>query len=76
MYEAKTHFSKIINSVEHNEVVLISRNGKPVAKIIPFTQELSNERKFGELRNQIKIKDDFDEELPDDIIDSFYSGHI
>ena len=46
IYEAKTYFSKVINLVEHNEEVLISRNGKTVAKIIPFAEDIKITRKF------------------------------
>jgi prevent-host-death family protein len=38
-FEAKTHFSQIIGKVEHGEDFVITRRGKPVAKIIPFKQE-------------------------------------
>lgn len=76
MYEAKTNFSKIINLVEHNEEVLISRNGKPVTKIIPFVEKPTGKRKFGTLRGKIKVNKDFDKPLPEDLIDSFYSGKL
>ncbi len=76
MYDAKTHFSKIINSVEHNEEILISRNGKVVAKIIPFSDKPQGKRIFGRLRGQMKISHDFDAPLPKDILDGFYSEEI
>ena len=38
-FEAKTHFSRIIEEVEHGADYVITRRGKPVAKIIPFKQE-------------------------------------
>ena len=76
IYEAKTHFSKMINLVEHNEEVLISRNGKPIAKIIPFVEESGHVRQFGILRGKIKWSDDFDKNLPDDILNEFYTGAI
>ena len=38
-FEAKTHFSRIIGEVEHGADYVITRRGKPVAKIIPFEQE-------------------------------------
>ena len=76
IYEAKTHFSKMINLVEHNEEVLISRNGKLIAKIIPFTEKNDTVRQFGILRGKIKVSDDFDKNLPDDILSEFYTGDI
>ena len=38
-FEAKTHFSRIIEEVEQGADYVITRRGKPVAKIIPFKQE-------------------------------------
>ena len=38
-FEAKTHFSKIIEKVENGSDFIITRRGKPIAKIIPFKQE-------------------------------------
>ena len=38
-FEAKTHFSQIIEKAENGADFIITRRGKPVAKIIPFKQE-------------------------------------
>jgi prevent-host-death family protein len=38
-FEAKTHFSKIIDKAERGEDFVITKRGKPVAKIIPFEQK-------------------------------------
>ena len=37
--EAKTHFSQLIRKAENGEEFVITRRGKPVAKIIPFEQK-------------------------------------
>jgi len=38
-FEAKTHFSRIIDEAERGADFVITKRGKPVAKIIPFRQE-------------------------------------
>ena len=38
-FEAKTHFSQILEKAEQGADFIITRRGKPVAKIIPFKQE-------------------------------------
>ena len=38
-FEAKTHFSQIIEKAERGEDFIVTRRGKPVAKIIPFEQK-------------------------------------
>lgn len=76
MYEAKTNFSKIMNLVEHNEEIIIARNGHAIARIIPFTEDVVPKRKVGTMRGKIKVSDDFDAPLPQDVLDSIYLGKL
>ena len=43
MFEAKTNLSKYVSSVVEKEepFIVISRNGKPVAKIVPYEPDCS-----------------------------------
>ena len=50
-FEAKTHFSQIIEKAERGEDFVITRRGKPVAKIIPFEQK--KEMTFKEAVDQL-----------------------
>jgi len=43
--EAKIHFSQIINEVERGADYVITKQGKPVARIIPFDQKSTMTRK-------------------------------
>jgi prevent-host-death family protein len=38
-FEAKTHFSQILDKAENGEDFIITKRGKPVAKIIPFEKK-------------------------------------
>jgi len=38
-FEAKTHFSQVMEKTEHGEDFIVTRRGKPIAKIIPFNNE-------------------------------------
>ena len=62
LYETKTNFSSIIQSLidEKEEAIIVTKNGKPVAKIIPFKG--TREKRLGLLR---KAKGDFDISLED-----------
>ena len=58
-FEAKTHFSRILEKAEQGEDFIVTRRGKPVAKIIPFEQERKMSRKealeqFRELRKRYR----------------------
>lgn len=70
VYAAKTQLSRLLERVEHGEEVVITRHGKPVAKLVPITQR-RRPRKLGTLRGKIRIAKDFDAPLPDDLLDAF-----
>ena len=71
IHEAKTHFSKLINDVLNGKEVVIARSGKPIIKLSIYSAELPP-RKGGQLKGLLKISDDFDAPLPNDIINQFY----
>jgi prevent-host-death family protein len=70
MHEAKTKLSKLVERAEAGEEIVIARNGKPVARLVPVTQPNSFAAIRGIWRGQVQIADDFDE-LPDDIAEAF-----
>lgn len=69
IHEAKTQFSKLIEAVMQGEEVIIARAGKPVASLVAIQSKPA--RRAGALKGKIKIADDFDARLPDDIAASF-----
>jgi len=48
IYEAKTHFSELVNAATEGREIFIARAGKPIAKLVPLN---ANKRKvrFGRL---------------------------
>lgn len=68
VHEAKTHLSRLLESVEEGEEFVIARAGKPVAKLVPLK---TKPRVPGGLKGKIRIRRDFDEPLPDEITDAF-----
>ncbi|HMD55800.1 MAG TPA: type II toxin-antitoxin system prevent-host-death family antitoxin [Phycisphaerae bacterium] len=34
-YKLKTHLSEVLNAVEHGQTVVVTRHGKPIARISP-----------------------------------------
>jgi prevent-host-death family protein len=44
MHEAKTQLSRIIERVEHGEEIVISRSGRPVAKVVPLRSTVRSGR--------------------------------
>lgn len=74
IHEAKTQFSKLVESAMNGEETIIAKSGKPVAKLVPIFLE-KPKRRLGVLKGKIKIADDFDTPLPEDILSSF-EGHL
>ncbi|MBY0274993.1 type II toxin-antitoxin system Phd/YefM family antitoxin [Candidatus Binatia bacterium] len=70
VYAAKTQLSRLLERVSHGEEVVITRHGKPVAKLVPITRRQAP-RKLGTLRGKIRIAKNFDAPLPDDLLDAF-----
>ncbi len=74
IHEAKTHLSQLLAEVEAGQEVVIARNGKPVARLVPY-QVRHEPRKPGSLKGMIRIADDFDE-TPPELINDFYNGDL
>lgn len=59
VYEAKSQFSKLVARVESGEEIVIARNGRPVARLVPIT--VRKDRTPGLFKGQFVIADDFDD---------------
>jgi prevent-host-death family protein len=71
IYEAKTQLSRMIDRAAAGEEIVISRNGRPVARLCPLEPRKRNTVKFGLLDGQIEVAPDFDAPLPDDVLAEF-----
>jgi prevent-host-death family protein len=58
--EAKTHLSTLLNDIQKGDEVIITKRGKPVAKLIPYKNEQSDIKieeiilQFDTIRNSVK----------------------
>ena len=68
---AKTHLSRLIARVEKGEQILITKAGKPVARLVPVRRPMR--RTPGTGRQSLTIRDDFDDPLPTEIMKYFES---
>jgi prevent-host-death family protein len=66
--EAKTHLSRLLRQVEDGEDVVIERDGRPVARLVAVP---GRRRVFGQYAGVFEVPDDFDDPLPDDVLDLF-----
>ncbi len=63
IHEAKTHFSMLLQQVGKGDEIIIANAGKPVARLIPFS-ERSSKRVPGTAKGKVHISKDFDAPLP------------
>ncbi len=70
IHEAKTHLSKLLEEVRLGGEVVIAKSGKPMARLTGISPAKPI-RKPGFLKGKIKIADNFDAPLPDDMLDAF-----
>ena len=65
MHEAKTRLSQLVAAVERGDAVVVSRRGKPVARIVPY-EDPAPRRVFGSMRGRAAVDGRFFEPLPED----------
>ena len=70
VHEAKTQFSKLLVRVSLGEEIVISKAGKPVARLVPIRVKPPH-RAPGSAVGKIWIAPDFDAPLPEHILDEF-----
>lgn len=44
-YELKTHLSEVLDAVAHGQTVVVTRHGKPIARIVPDDFALKDQAK-------------------------------
>jgi prevent-host-death family protein len=59
IHEAKTKLSRIVERVERGEEIVISRAGKPVAKVVPLRPHAQRTAR-GSLKGTLVLADDWD----------------
>ena len=70
IHDAKTHFSRLVDAAANGEEIIIAKAGKPTARLVSI-ESARTERRFGALKGKIRVADDFDAPLPDDVLAGF-----
>jgi prevent-host-death family protein len=66
MHDAKTHLSRLAERAAAGEEIVIARNGRPLARLMPLEQR-RKPRRLGLWKGEVWIGDAFDDPLPADI---------
>ena len=70
IYEAKTQLSRMIDRAAAGEEIVISRNGRPVARLCQL-EPAARQVEFGVLKGRIEVDPDFDAPLPEETLAEF-----
>lgn len=70
IHEAKTHLSRIVDEVAAGAEVIIAKAGKPMARLSPLSG-VPRKKRLGMLKGKIKVPDDFNAPLSEDVIADF-----
>lgn len=74
IYEAKTRLSQLVDQAAAGEEVIIARNGRPVARLVPV-QRQPERRVPGGWKGRVWLAPDFDEPDPE-MIEAMYEGPV
>lgn len=70
VHEAKTYFSRLLARVQKGEEIIISKAGKPVARLVPINEK-PTKRIAGSAKGRIVVAENFDAPLPEPITNLF-----
>lgn len=68
--EAKTHLSRLLQRVRNGEEIIITKAGTPIARLVPFTEQVVD-RLPGSAKGLVTLAPDFDDPLPEDVLLDF-----
>lgn len=72
--EAKAHLSELLDDVERGETVVVTRHGRPIARIVPEA-----ERRRAEIREAIEgikaLRKEFRNVTLQELMDARHEGH-
>ena len=69
--QVEKDFPGYLHQVETGETVLVVRANQPIAEIKPVVASTTERRPSGLCAGEFIVPDEFDQPLPDDILDSF-----
>jgi len=73
IHEAKTHLSRLVEDAARSDEIVIAKAGKPVARLVGIAATPAP-RQPGALKGKIRIGNDFDAPLPEDVLAEFEGG--
>jgi prevent-host-death family protein len=72
LYEAKTRLSKLVDEAAAGAEIVIAKAGKAKARLVPL-EKARSPRRSGGWEGRLWVADDFDDDLPADVLGGFVS---
>jgi prevent-host-death family protein len=70
IHAAKTQLSRLVDAAAAGEEIIIAKSGKPIARLGPLSGP-RRKRALGVLAGRLRVPEDFDSDLPDEVLDAF-----
>jgi prevent-host-death family protein len=70
IHAAKTQLSRLVDAAAAGEEIIIAKSGKPLARLGPL-YSARKKRRLGVLARKLRVPEDFDAPLPDEVIQAF-----
>ena len=76
VHQAKTNLSKLLAEVEAGGEVIIARDDKPVARLVPVVEKVLPDRVFGKYKGQFTVGPEFFEPMTEQELSEWYDNPI
>jgi prevent-host-death family protein len=70
IHAAKNQLSRLVDAAAAGEEIIIASSGRPVARLRPLRGP-RGKRRLGILAGKLRVPEDFDAPLPDEVIKAF-----
>ena len=70
VHQAKTQLSRLVDAAAAGEEILIAKNGRPMARLVPLESAV-RPTFIGSMQGEFTVPEDFDAPLPDEVIAAF-----
>ena len=69
IHAAKTQLSRLVEQAAAGEEIIIALAGRPLARLVPLTVPANGRKRvLGVLAEKLRVPEDFDAPLPDDML--------
>jgi prevent-host-death family protein len=67
--EAKNNLSKLVDDAAAGQIITIAKHGRALARLVPIGKPCG--QRIGTMKGKLVLPEDFDAQLPNDMLDSF-----